>query len=176
MKLTLRVLVLFGLVTGTLSQGFDLSDALDDVAPTPAKPKDPPKKNDDFTLDLADAFDDSDPKPPTARPPAPVPPKTGGGGGGGSFGDSDLLDVSGGDYKPDGGKSGGRAADPGYDPQGGVDQPQGGPDLLWAHILKMLTLSANVPEEFYLWMSNLKNTLTPVVERVLDLLQALPGP
>ncbi|XP_029985417.1 CD99 molecule isoform X1 [Sphaeramia orbicularis] len=125
MKLTLRVLVLFGLVTGTLSQGFDLSDALDDVAPTPAKPKDPPKKNDDFTLDLADAFDDSDPKPPTARPPAPVPPKTGGGGGGGSFGDSDLLDVSGGDYKPDGGKSGGRAADPGYDPQGGVDQPQG---------------------------------------------------
>lgn len=28
--------------------------------------------------------------------------------GGGSFDDSDLLDVSGGDYKPDGGRSGGK--------------------------------------------------------------------
>ncbi len=27
--------------------------------------------------------------------------------GGGTFGDSDLFDVSGGDYKPDGGRSGG---------------------------------------------------------------------
>ncbi|KAI3365901.1 hypothetical protein L3Q82_000722 [Scortum barcoo] len=47
--------------------------------------------------------------------------------GGGSFGDPDLLDVSGIDYKPDGGRSGGGGAvDPGYDPQGGFGFNLGG--------------------------------------------------
>nr|XP_046238086.1 CD99 molecule isoform X1 [Scatophagus argus] len=155
MKLCLRSFLLFFLVTGALTQGFDLSDGLDDLAPTPAKPKEQPKQpekpktNDDFGLDLGDALGPD----PTPKPdkPAVNPPKTGGGGldledalgpdpkpkpdkpavnppksggGGGSFDDSDLFEVGGGDYKPDGGRSGGRAMDPGNDPQGGADQPQ----------------------------------------------------
>nr|XP_046238087.1 CD99 molecule isoform X2 [Scatophagus argus] len=202
MKLCLRSFLLFFLVTGALTQGFDLSDGLDDLAPTPAKPKEQPKQpekpktNDDFGLDLGDALGPD----PTPKPdkPAVNPPKTGGGGldledalgpdpkpkpdkpavnppksggGGGSFDDSDLFEVGGGDYKPDGGRSGGRAMDPGNDPQGGADQPQD-PDLLWGQILKML--NANMPEEFYLWISNLKQTVTPLLERVMDLLQAIP--
>ncbi|KAM9766871.1 CD99 molecule isoform 2-T2 [Menidia menidia] len=131
-------------------EGFDLSDALGDPDPTPEKPKEP-KAPDAGTggdeLDLLDAFGPD--KPPTEKPkkpssgdsggfgfdledalkpdpdpkpgkPAEDPPKRTGGGG--SFGDSDLLDVSGSDYKPDGGRSGGRASD--YDQQGGADQPQ----------------------------------------------------
>lgn len=45
------------------------------------------------------------------------------------------------------------------------------PDLLWGQILK--TLNANMPEEFYLWISNIKQTITPLLERALDLLQAI---
>lgn len=46
------------------------------------------------------------------------------------------------------------------------------PDLLWGQILKMLY--ANMPEEFYLWISNLKQMCAPLLERALDLLQAVP--
>lgn len=150
MKLCLRIALLF-LVTGTLTQDFDLEDALGAPEPTPQKPKEKPKTPEqpkkDGDLNLWDAFGPGDSQPekpkkpspggsdsngfdledavnpgPTTKPdkPAVKPPK--GGGGGGSFDDSDLFDVSGGDYKPDGGRSGGRA----MDPQGGAEQPQGG--------------------------------------------------
>jgi len=46
------------------------------------------------------------------------------------------------------------------------------PDLLWGQILK--TLNANMPEEFYIWMSNVKQMLTPLLERAMDLLHAFP--
>lgn len=121
MKLSLSTLVLFSLVTRILTQELDLSDALvDDVTTVKPKSTDEEKKD---KIDLSDALGDSDP---TFKP--AVDPKGGHGGGapgGGSFEDSDLLDVSGGHYKPDGGRSGGRGADPGYDPNGGADQPQG---------------------------------------------------
>ncbi|XP_026157472.1 CD99 molecule isoform X2 [Mastacembelus armatus] len=203
MKFCLRIALLVFLVNGTLTQeGFDLSDALEDPPPTPAKPKDKPKapekpKTDsDFGLDLEDALG-PDPHSKPDKPPV-IPPKSGGGdfgldledalgpdphpkpdkppvtppksgGGGGSFGDSDLFDVSGGDYKPDGGRSGGRAVDPGYD-QGGADQPQD-PDLPWDQIVKIL--NANIPEEFIMWISNLKQMFTPLVETLMNLLQAV---
>ncbi|XP_070787026.1 CD99 molecule [Enoplosus armatus] len=160
MRFRCGVVLLLFLVPGTFTQGgFELSDAIDDVAPTPAKPKDlpkapeKPKTDDGFGLNLEDAFG-PDPVPKTDKP-AVKPPKSGGdgfgfnledafgpdpvpktdkpavkppksGGGGGSFDDSDLFDVSGGDYKPDGGRSGGggRGADPGHNPQGGADEPQ----------------------------------------------------
>ncbi|XP_026217606.1 CD99 molecule isoform X4 [Anabas testudineus] len=134
--------------------GFDLSDVFDDLEPTPAKPKDQPKAPEKpkagGELDLLDAFGPDltptqKPKKPSSgdsgaggtgfdlndalgpdtnpKPDKPVnPPKSGGGGG--TFGDSDLSDVSGGDYKPDD-TGGRRTVDPGYDPQGGADQPQG---------------------------------------------------
>ncbi|XP_039648856.1 CD99 molecule isoform X2 [Perca fluviatilis] len=205
--LRIGVLLLL-LVAGTLTDdGLDLSDALDDLAPspTPAKPKEQPKAPEkpktDGGLDLSDAFAPDEPAP-TKKPKKPSSGDSGGFGldledalgpdpnpkpdkpavhptdpakprGGGSFGDSDLSEVSDGDYKPDGGRSGGgRAVDPGYDSQGGAgDQPQD-PDLLWGQILKML--NANMPEEFYVWMSNLKQMLNPLIERAADLLRALP--
>lgn len=46
------------------------------------------------------------------------------------------------------------------------------PDLHWGQILKML--NANMPEEFYMWLSDLKETLAPLLERALDLLRAIP--
>ncbi|XP_058510811.1 CD99 molecule isoform X1 [Solea solea] len=134
---------------------FNLFDALDDPDPTPPKPEEKPKapekpKN-DGGLDLLDAFglDETPtekPKKPSSRDsggfgldledalgpePNPKPDKPNvnlpdkNGGGGGNFGDSDLLDIGGGDYKPDGGHSGGKgqAGDSGYD-QGGDEQPQ----------------------------------------------------
>ncbi|XP_005747144.1 CD99 molecule isoform X3 [Pundamilia nyererei] len=202
MKLCLRIAVLLFLVTGTLTQELSLEDGLDEIKTTTQKPKEKPKAPEqpkkDGELDLWDAFGPDEPQPekpkkpspgdsdsngfnlgdavnpgPTTKPdkPAVNPPK--GGGGGGKFDDSDLFDVSDGDYKPDGGRSGGRA----MGPQGGADQPQGGadqpqdPDFLWGHILKML--NANMPEEFYVWMSNLKQILTPLLERAMDLLQAV---
>ncbi|XP_028428084.1 CD99 molecule isoform X1 [Perca flavescens] len=158
--LRIGVLLLL-LVAGTLTDdGFNLSDALDDLAPpsTPAKPKEQPKAPEkpktDGGLELSDAFapdepaptkkpkkpssgdtggvefdledalgPDPNPKPdkPAVHPADPAKPR-----GGGSFGDSDLSEVSDGDYKPDGGRSGGgRAVDPGYNSQGGAgDQPQ----------------------------------------------------
>ncbi|XP_037326269.2 CD99 molecule isoform X4 [Pungitius pungitius] len=188
----LRVAVLLLLVTGTLTQDeFNLFDALEPTtAPTPAKPKEQPKapekpkeqpkapekpkeqpkapekpKSEGF--DLSHGLDETDPQP-TPGKPAVKPPSSGGGG---SFGDGDLLDVSGGDYKPDGGhQGGGGAGDSGYN-QGGADEPQD-PELLWGQILK--TLNANMPEEFLMWISNLKKALTPLLERAMDLLQAAP--
>ncbi|XP_069031355.1 CD99 molecule isoform X2 [Embiotoca jacksoni] len=200
------VLLLF--VTGTLSQEFDLGDAIGDPLPTPAKPKELPKTPDNpqpdggLSFDLGDAVDEGKPKTQTEKPkkpssgdsgdsfgfdledalkpdpnpkpdkPAVNPPREGGGGGGGgTFDDSDLVNVGAGDYKPDGGNSGGNGGDPGYDPHGGADQPQD-PDLLYGHILKML--NANIPEDLLMWMSHLKQVLSPLVERAMELLQALP--
>ncbi|XP_005747142.1 CD99 molecule isoform X1 [Pundamilia nyererei] len=153
MKLCLRIAVLLFLVTGTLTQELSLEDGLDEIKTTTQKPKEKPKAPEqpkkDGELDLWDAFGPDEPQPekpkkpspgdsdsngfnlgdavnpgPTTKPdkPAVNPPK--GGGGGGKFDDSDLFDVSDGDYKPDGGRSGGRA----MGPQGGADQPQGGAD------------------------------------------------
>nr|XP_057908564.1 CD99 molecule isoform X3 [Doryrhamphus excisus] len=187
-----ELLLLLLLVTGTLTQdGFDLSDALDDVDPTPAKPKEQPKvpaKPKDDELDLFEALGPDEPKKPNKPKPKPGgsdgfgfdledavhpdpnekpdkpaidTPKRGGGGGGGSFDDKDLFDLGGGDYKPD---RGGRADQP--HGGGGSDQPQD-PDLLWGQVLKMLI--ANMPEEFFLWMSNIRQTL----ERILELMQTV---
>ncbi|KAM7374989.1 hypothetical protein PAMA_014194 [Pampus argenteus] len=126
MKFCLRIVLLLFLLTGTLTQDFDLSDALDDTDPTPAKPKEQPKapekpKTDEF--DLSFALDDTDPTP-TPDKPAVKPPVSGGGGG--SFDNNDLSDVLEGDYKPDGGRSGGGgAADPGQDTQAETGQIAG---------------------------------------------------
>ncbi|XP_054480101.1 CD99 molecule isoform X1 [Anoplopoma fimbria] len=142
MEFCLRISLLLLLVSGTLTQdGFDLSDALDDpVPPTPAKPKEQPKEpekpgsddvpkttkpskptsGDSDGFDLNDAFGpDPNPKPdkPAVKPPS-------GGGGGGSFDDSDLIGVGEGGYKPEGGNTGGGGMDPGYDSNGGADQPE----------------------------------------------------
>lgn len=46
------------------------------------------------------------------------------------------------------------------------------PDYKWDQVLKLLY--ANVPEELYVWISNMKQVLAPLVERVQDLMQALP--
>ncbi|XP_067349121.1 CD99 molecule isoform X10 [Channa argus] len=119
----------FGLdLDDALGTDLDLSDALDNVAPTSPKPKEQPKAPEKpktgggFGLDLEDALGpDTNPKP--SEKPASNQPKNGEGGG--NFDDNDLLSVSGGDFKPDnsgGGK--GHAADSGYDNQGGGDQPQ----------------------------------------------------
>ncbi|XP_067349116.1 CD99 molecule isoform X5 [Channa argus] len=166
----------FGLdLDDALGTDLDLSDALDNVAPTSPKPKEQPKAPEKpktgggFGLDLEDALGpDTNPKP--SEKPASNQPKNGEGGG--NFDDNDLLSVSGGDFKPDnsgGGK--GHAADSGYDNQGGGDQPQD-PDLPWDQMLKML--NANLPEQFYMWISNLKQILIDLFERVRDLLQAMP--
>ncbi|XP_035492099.1 CD99 molecule isoform X2 [Scophthalmus maximus] len=202
MEFSLRVVFLLFLLSGSLAQdGFDLFDALDDADPTPPKPKEQPKAPEqpktDGGLDLSDAFGPDEiptqkPKKPSSgdtgdfgfdlgdalgpdtKPepdkPAVKPPSSGGGGG--TFGDSDLFDVSGGDYKPEGGRPGADGGvDPGNDHQGGADKPQD-PDLPWGQILKMI--NANMPEELYMWMSNLKQMLTPLLERAMDLLRALP--
>ncbi|XP_035005994.2 CD99 molecule isoform X4 [Hippoglossus stenolepis] len=203
MTFCLRVVLLLVLVAGTLGEeGFDLSHALGDSDLTTAKPKEqtkaPEKPKSDGGLDLLDAFGgddstttkpkkpssgdtggfgfdlgdalgpDNDPKP---DKPAVKPPTSGGGGG--SFSDSDLSDIGGGgEYKPDAGSSdGGHGEHPENDHHGGADQPQD-PDLPWGQILKML--NANIPEEFYMWMSNFKQIVTPLLERAMNLLQAMP--
>ncbi|XP_029306948.1 CD99 molecule isoform X1 [Cottoperca gobio] len=152
MKFCLRIGLLLFLVTGTLTQnGFDLSDAFDDLDPTPAKPKEQPKAPEkpkhDGGLDLSDAFapdePTKEPKKPSSRDsggfdledafgpdlnpktdkPAVKPPNSGGGGG--TFDDSDLFDAGADGYKPDAGRpGGGGGADPDYNPNGGADQPQ----------------------------------------------------
>ncbi|XP_039979073.1 CD99 molecule isoform X3 [Xiphias gladius] len=111
MKFCLRIVLLLFLVTGTLTEDeFNLFDALDDPAPTSAKPKEQPKAPEKpktgggFGLDLEDALIPAD-ESPTEKPKKPHS----GNSDGGMFGDSDLSDVSGGDYKPDGGRSGGEA-------------------------------------------------------------------
>ncbi|XP_047432614.1 CD99 molecule isoform X3 [Mugil cephalus] len=120
MKFSYGVAVLLFLVTGTLTDDdFNLEDALgaDDVT-KPPKPAEKPRVDGGFDLNLEDAVrPDPTPKP---NKPAVVPPKSGGGGG--SFDDTSLLDVAEGDYKPDGGRSGGRASN--YDDQGGADEPK----------------------------------------------------
>ncbi|XP_057676828.1 CD99 molecule isoform X2 [Corythoichthys intestinalis] len=185
------------LVTEALTQdGFDLMDALDDIDPTPPKPKENPKApvnpDDDDRLSLFDALGPDDPEPAKPKNPKPKPGDSGGfeldledalnpdpnskpdkpavnprrpSGGGGHFDDNDLLDVSDGNYRPEGG----RAGSSGYD-EGGADQPQD-PDL-WLQILKMLNF--NMPEEILMWMSNIKKTLIPLLERALELMQAIP--
>ncbi|KAK7893067.1 hypothetical protein WMY93_022219 [Mugilogobius chulae] len=119
MKLFFRIAGLLLILSGTLAQemGFDLSDALDNDEKPKVTPA-PPKKDDGGLLDLSDALGGEDPFAP--KPPVVKEPSGGGGGGGGSLSDSDLFDVSGGHYEPDGGK--GRAVDPGYDSNRG-DQP-----------------------------------------------------
>ncbi|XP_062302322.1 CD99 molecule isoform X1 [Osmerus eperlanus] len=130
------------------TDGFDLFDAFgpDTVTKKPVAP--PPKDGgaggDDFNI--LDAFDNEPKKPDPKKPsgggidgfdledalgpdpkpdkPAVVPPKSGGTGGG-SFDDGDLFDIGNdNEYKPDGGKPGGRASDPGSNQGGGADQPQ----------------------------------------------------
>ncbi|XP_008283561.1 CD99 molecule isoform X2 [Stegastes partitus] len=151
------------------SGGLDLLDAFGPDEPQPEKPKKPSSGDSGgFGFDLEDAL-----KPdPNSKPDKPAVNKPSGGGGGGTFDDGDLFDITGDSgYKPDGGKGGRPPVDPNYDNQGGADQPQG-PDLPWGQILKML--NANMPEEFYMWMSNLKQMLAPLLERAMDLLQAMP--
>ncbi|XP_056287317.1 CD99 molecule isoform X2 [Pseudoliparis swirei] len=137
MSFCLRIGVLLLLVTGTLTEdvpptdkpqkqpkapekpisdgGLDLLDALG--PDEPVKPKKPSSGDSGgFGFDLTDALGpDPNPKP---EQPAVKPPS--GGGGGGNFGDSDLFDIGGGEYKPDGGGG----VDPGSDTHGGADQPQ----------------------------------------------------
>ncbi|XP_061834181.1 CD99 molecule isoform X1 [Nerophis lumbriciformis] len=132
MKFVLSACLLFLLAKGTFTQeGFDLSDALDDVEPTPPKAEAPANPKDDDGFDLFDALGPDEPKKPNKPKPNPggsdpnekpdkpaiKPPKPGGGGGS-SFDDKDLYDLGGGEYKPEGG--GGRADQP-YDTG---DQPQ----------------------------------------------------
>ncbi|XP_049919535.1 CD99 molecule isoform X2 [Epinephelus moara] len=177
--LRLRIILLLCLVTGALTQDFfDLSDALDDVKPAtpkPEQPKAPEKPKDDggFELDLGDALGPDPTDPPKPAKPTVKPPKSGGGG----F-ELDLEDALGPDPNPPKPtvkpphRGGGGGADPGYNPRGGAaDEPQD-PDLPWGQILKML--NANMPEEFFMWMSNLKQILAPLLERAMDLLQAIP--
>ncbi|XP_077441167.1 CD99 molecule isoform X2 [Vanacampus margaritifer] len=190
------------LVTGALTQnGFDLYDALDDVDPTPPKPKDNPKvpenPNFDGGLDLLDAFGPDEPE-----PEKPKKPKTNNPGDSGGFG-FDLEDALKPDpnAKPDkpavnppkrgggGGSFGdndlfdisdgggdykpdrGRSGDSDYNSGGGADQPQD-PDLLWRQILKML--NCNMPEEIIMWMSHIKKILVPLLERAMELVRAMP--
>nr|XP_040043748.1 CD99 antigen-like protein 2 isoform X2 [Gasterosteus aculeatus aculeatus] len=96
----LRVAVLLLLVTGTLTDdGFNLFDALDDPDPQP-KPDKPAVKppSSGGGLDLIDFFG-----------PGGLDLLDAFGPGGRTFSDSDLLDVIGGDYKPEegGGYQGG---------------------------------------------------------------------
>ncbi|XP_051982518.1 CD99 molecule isoform X1 [Xyrauchen texanus] len=101
--------------------GFDLTDVfdIDPKKPTfnPPTSKDPKKPNEEG-FDLLDALG------PDLEPKKPLVPPREGGTGGGFLDDNDLIDVTGGgsDYKPDGGRSGGRGADPQND--GTSDQPQ----------------------------------------------------
>ncbi|XP_059410201.1 CD99 molecule isoform X1 [Carassius carassius] len=132
------ILLLLASLVATRAQDFDLADAFDDDAPAkptekPAPPKIPdsepkkpavvPPKTDDGDLNLLDAFGTDD----VTKKPV-VPPKERGTGGG-SFDDKDLFDLNeGGEYKPDGGRSGGRGGDIPQDNENGgaSDQPQGG--------------------------------------------------
>ncbi|CAL1598137.1 unnamed protein product [Knipowitschia caucasica] len=169
MKLFFRIAGVLLLLTGTIAD-FDLSDALDDDNPKATEPPAPPKTNDDFGLDLSDALGGDDPVPP--KP--PVVNKPSGGGSGGTIKDSDLFDIGG--YEPEGGKydgNGGGAGDSGYNSNSGGDQPVQDADFEWGPLLKMI--NANVPEEFFKWIGSVRNQITPVLERFLDLLYSLPS-
>ncbi|XP_032879242.1 CD99 antigen [Amblyraja radiata] len=106
--------------------GFNLEDATRDDLPTlkpPAKPPAIPETSLDFNdadmpakpknteddadeFDLGDALDGEDKYTPTKAPAKPGK----GGNSGGDFGDDDLKDIAGGDYKPDNTNSKGRSA------------------------------------------------------------------
>ncbi|XP_015217209.1 CD99 antigen-like isoform X2 [Lepisosteus oculatus] len=190
----LRIL-LFAILTIVAQgqDGFDLSDALGGSDPVTAKPKPkPPKDTGTGDFNLGDVFDMPGPtKPPvTPKPKKPsgdefdlgdalggpdphptkqpaVPPKNPGKGG--SFDNDDLGYVAGeGDYNPDKGKSGGRSGGRAEgDTQGGSDQPQ---DLehQWRQLLKLL--NDNMPESVRIWITNLKQVVVPLFERVMEIL------
>ncbi|RXN02804.1 glycogenin-1-like isoform X1 [Labeo rohita] len=112
-----------------INVNLDLGDALDDDCPAKPSVKPAPPKNPDSGFDLSDAFDLDKKKPsgggfdlsdafgPDTETKKPVIPPKDRGTGGGTFDDKDLVDVNeGGEYNPDGGRSGG----------GGTEQPQGG--------------------------------------------------
>ncbi|XP_068612593.1 CD99 molecule isoform X2 [Brachionichthys hirsutus] len=174
MKFCLLCVSLLAFAAGTLAEdgmGFDLAAAFDEDPTPKPKEKQQPKADDGTGFDLSDALgpDETnklDPKQPD------VPPKRRGGGGN-TFGDSDLVDLAGGDANNDGDRhAGGGGRDPGYDPRGGAGEEPQDPTLLWGQILK--TLNANVPEEVRAWLFNLKQTLVPLLERALDALRAAP--
>ncbi|XP_055061226.1 CD99 molecule isoform X7 [Misgurnus anguillicaudatus] len=168
-------IVLLASLVATKAQDLDLFDALDDdkpstkppVKPVPPKnsntdPKNPsgdPKKTSEDGFDLSDALGpDTEPKKPVVKPPQDS------GTGGKNLDDKDLFDVNNGDYKPDGGRSGGRGSDPGYE-GGASDQPQ---DLNpnWLHLIKIL--ADKMPQGLSVWISNLKEILVPLLERVME--------
>ncbi|XP_065110959.2 CD99 molecule isoform X8 [Paramisgurnus dabryanus] len=123
-------IVLLASLVATKAQDLDLFDALDDEKPPtkpPLKPV-PPKNTNTEGFDLLDAFDnDTEPKKPVVKPPQDS------GTGGRDLDDKDLFDLNNGDYKPDGGQSGGRGSGPGYE-GGASDQPQEGGGALAAII------------------------------------------
>ncbi|XP_028428090.1 CD99 molecule isoform X3 [Perca flavescens] len=120
--LRIGVLLLL-LVAGTLTDdGFNLSDALDDLAPpsTPAKPKEQPKAPEkpktDGGLELSDAFAPDEPAP-TKKPKKPSSGDTGGV-------EFDLEDALGPDPNPKPDKPAVHPADPAKPRGGAGDQPQ----------------------------------------------------
>ncbi|XP_068612592.1 CD99 molecule isoform X1 [Brachionichthys hirsutus] len=127
MKFCLLCVSLLAFAAGTLAEdgmGFDLAAAFDEDPTPKPKEKQQPKADDGTGFDLSDALgpDETnklDPKQPD------VPPKRRGGGGN-TFGDSDLVDLAGGDANNDGDRhAGGGGRDPGYDPRGGAgEEPQ----------------------------------------------------
>ncbi|XP_050967273.1 CD99 molecule isoform X3 [Labeo rohita] len=150
------ILLLLASLVVTRAQDLDLGDALDDDLPAKPTVKPAPPKNPDSGFDLSDAFD-LDPKKPVVVPPKkeddkkkpsgggfdlsdafgpdtetkkPVIPPKDRGTGGGTFDDKDLVDVNeGGEYNPDGGRSGGRGGGEVHvndQSGGGTEQPQGG--------------------------------------------------
>ncbi|XP_035266774.1 CD99 antigen-like protein 2 isoform X3 [Anguilla anguilla] len=196
--LNLWILLFASLAIGAKAQGFDLSDALGGdekdptKAPIPKVPVDPKKPGGDGGLDLFDAVhpDPKDPAQPPPKPPAgdgfdlndalgpdPVTPKKpavnppkDGGTDGGTFGDSDLLDVlGGGGYTPDKGKGGGHINNPSSDDGGkGYEDEHKDLALPWTQILKLL--SANMPENFHIWITNLKGVVDTLFENVMELI------
>ncbi|XP_065110955.2 CD99 molecule isoform X4 [Paramisgurnus dabryanus] len=184
-------IVLLASLVATKAQDLDLFDALDDEKPPtkpPLKPV-PPKNTNTEGFDLLDAFD-NDPKNPSGDPkktsgdgfdlsdalgpgknrntepkkPVVKPPQDSGTGGR-DLDDKDLFDLNNGDYKPDGGQSGGRGSGPGYE-GGASDQPQD-LNLNWIHLIKIL--ADKMPEGLSVWISNLKEILVPLLERVMEL-------
>ncbi|XP_052401733.1 CD99 molecule isoform X2 [Carassius gibelio] len=173
------ILLLLASLVATRAQDFDLADAFDDESPAkptekPVPPKIPdsetkkpavvPPKTDDGDLNLLDAFGpDSVTKKPV------VPPKERGTGGG-SFDDKDLFDLNeDGEYKPDGGRSGGRGANiPQDNGAGGAsDQPQ---DLNqhWLQIIKMLV--DNIPDGLSSWIAQFNQAVKPMLEQLREFL------
>nr|XP_055061229.1 CD99 molecule isoform X13 [Misgurnus anguillicaudatus] len=119
-------IVLLASLVATKAQDLDLFDALDDDKPStkpPVKPVPPKNSN----TDPKKTSEDTEPKKPVVKPPQDS------GTGGKNLDDKDLFDVNNGDYKPDGGRSGGRGSDPGYE-GGASDQPQEGGGALAAII------------------------------------------